>query len=49
MRREHISTMLMEQCLNTIAYLPKKKLTFTTDPELSGFYHPSGDQKNGEW
>ena len=27
----------------------KKKLTFTTDPELSGFYHPSGDQKNGEW
>ena len=27
----------------------KKKLTFTTDPEVSGFYHPSGDQKNGEW
>ena len=45
MRREHISTMLMKQCLNTIA---KKIKPLPPEPELSDFYHPSKNQKNGE-
>ena len=49
MRREDISTMLMKQCLNTIAYLQKKIKPFLPPkPELSDFYHPSEVQKNGE-
>ena len=48
MRREHISTMLMKQCLNTIVYLQKKIKPLPPEPELSDFYHPSKNQKNGE-
>ena len=49
LRWEHISTMLMKQCLNTIAYLQKKIKPFLpNEPELSDFYHPSKVQKNGE-
>ena len=48
MRREHISTMLMKQCLNTIAYLQKKLKPLLPEPELSDFYRPSETHKNGE-
>ena len=39
--------MLIKQCLNTIEYLQKKK-PLLLEPELSDFYHPSDNQKNGE-
>ena len=47
MKRKHISTMLMRKCLNTIAYLQNNK-PFLPEPELSDFYHPSENQKNGK-
>ena len=47
MKRKHISTMLMRKCLNTIAYLQNNK-PLLPEPELSDFYHPSENQKNGE-
>ena len=39
--------MLIKQCLNTIEYLQKKE-PLLLEPELSDFYHPSDNQKNGE-
>ena len=45
MKQEHISTMLMKQCLNTIEYLQKKIKPMLTEPQLSDFYHPSEAQK----
>ena len=47
MKRKHISTMLMRKCLNTIAYLQNNK-PLLPEPELSDFYHPSENQKNGK-
>ena len=41
----NISTMLMKQCLNTIAYLQKKLKHSSPEPELSDFYRPSETQK----
>ena len=38
----------MKQCLNTIAYLQKNVKPLPPEPELSDFYHPSENQKNGE-
>ena len=40
--------MLMKQCLNTIVYLQKNVKPLPPEPELSDFYHPSENQKNGE-
>ena len=40
--------MLMKQCLNTIVYLQKNIKPLPPEPELSDFYHPSENQKNGE-
>ena len=48
MRQRHTSTMLMQQCLNTIESLQKKKKPLAPEPQLSDFCHPSEDQKNGE-
>ena len=49
MRQGRISTMLMKQCLNTIADLQKKKIKhLPPEPEVSDCYHPSETQKNGE-
>ena len=48
MRQGLISKMLMKQCLDTIAYMQKKKKPLPPEPELSDFYHPSEAQKNGE-
>ena len=45
MRQRYISTMLMKQCLNTIAYLQKKLKHSSPEPELSDFYRPSETQK----
>ena len=47
MNRKHISTMLMRKCLNTIAYFQNNK-PLLPEPELSDFYHPSENQKNGK-
>ena len=38
----------MKQCLNTIVYLQKNVKPLPPEPELSDFYHPSENQKNGE-
>ena len=48
MRQEIISKMLIKQCLNTVKYLQKKKKPLPPEPELSDFYHPSENKKNGE-
>ena len=48
MRQGHKSTTLMRQCLNTIAYSQKTSKPLPPDPQLSDFYHPSENQKNGE-
>ena len=40
--------MLMKQCLNTIVYLQKNIKPLPPEPELSDFYHPLENQKNGE-
>ena len=38
----------MKQCLNTTTYLQKKLKLLPPEPELSDFYHPSENHKNGE-
>ena len=37
----------MKQCLNAIEYLQKQIKPLPTEPQLSDFYHPSENQKNG--
>ena len=48
MRQGHKSTTLMRQCLNTIPYSQKTSKPLAPDSQLSDFYHPSENQKNGE-
>ena len=50
MRQELISKTLMKRCLSTIVHLPKTKeiKPLPPEPELSDFFHPSENQKNGE-
>ena len=48
MRREHISTTLIKQSLNTIAYLQKKIKPLPTESELCDFYYPSENLENDE-
>ena len=38
----------MIQSLNTVTYLQKKIKSLSPEPELSDFYHPSENKKDGE-
>ena len=48
MRREHTLTMLMKQCLKYYRVFAKQIKPLPPEPELSDFYHPSENQKNGK-